>query len=401
MQRCPVRWRAVLAALALASALVLPGCRSVPEAVRPLHRAMWIDRWDWRSRAEIEQAMADCHDAGFTAVLFQVRGNGTALWRSKLEVWSEKFSFRDPGFDPLQVAVDAAHAHGLQCHAWLNALPAWTGEKPPADPRQLWVAQPGWFLQTRGGDRQKPAAGKYLTLNPCLPEVRRYVADLCREVAANYRVDGIHLDYIRFPDAEDGAADLGCDARTLSLFTVATGARLDDTGRLKQWQADCVTSLVEECGQAVRSARSDRPMLTAAVFADLRVAHEKVRQDWPDWCRRRLVDAVMPMNYAADDGVFSKHCYDTVKAARSVPVVMGIGLYKMAGPDQAVGQLDAAIRAGAFGVAVFNYRTMFGTAQPAAASARTAGSATPPASAAPDPRAMRQRISAWLASHAR
>ena len=75
--------------------------------------------------------------------------------------------------------------------------------------------------------------------------------------------------------------------------------------------------------------------------------------------------------------------------------------YKMAGPDQAVGQLDAAIRAGAFGVAVFNYRTMFGTAQPAAANARTAGSATPPASAAPDPRAMRQRISAWLAAHGR
>src|SRR5207248_9430676 len=101
------------------------------------------------------------------------------------------------------------------------------------------------------------------------PEVRRYVADLCREVAANYRVDGVHLDYIRFPDAEDAAPDLGCDVRTLSLFTVATGARLDDTARLKEWQAACVTSLVEECGQAVRSARPDRPMLTAAVFADL------------------------------------------------------------------------------------------------------------------------------------
>lgn len=386
-----VSWRVAVAWLLLG----LSSCRSVPEAVQPLCRAIWIDRWDWRAPAEIEQAIEDCRNAGFTAVLFQVRGNGTALWRSKLEVWSEKFSFRDPGFDPLQVAVDACHARRLQCHAWINALPGWTGEKPPGDPRQLWVARPDWFLMDRAGNRQKPGAGRYLTLNPCLPEVRRYVADLCREVASGYRVDGVHLDYVRFPDVDGEAPDLGADQRTMTLFTGATGARLNETERLQQWQTSCVTKLVEECALAVRS--SGGIALTTAVFADLHAARHQVRQDWPEWCRRRLVDAVMPMNYRADDAVFWKHASETVKAARGVPVVMGVGLYKAASADQSVGQLESALRAGAFGVAVFNYRTMFGSARPATANATARAVAAGPADAA----ALRPRITAWLSSHRR
>ncbi len=390
--------RSILNRLAVAmgalGALLLPGCRSLPEAARPLGRTIWVDRWDWRSPQDIERVMADCQAAGFTAVMFQVRGNGTALWRSAAEVWSEKFDHKDPGFDPLATAVAAAHGRGMQLHAWLNVFPGWSGAKPPTDPRQLWQARPDWFLQDRDGDRQSLAQGKYVTLNPCLPEVRRYIADLCRELATGYRIDGVHLDYVRFPDPDPQEPELGTDLRTLGLFTNATGRSRGDSARLLQWQAECVTRTVEDVATVVRKVPGRRLLLTAAVFADLRTAQGKVRQDWPEWCRRGLVDAVLPMNYVSDDAVFARHARENVAAAGRVPVVMGVALYKHQDGRQSVQQLELSRSAGAAGVAVFSYRTLFGG--PAAHAASGGAGDRGPGSAA-----MRDAVLGWLGKGAR
>src|SRR5688572_17344316 len=139
--------------LALAS-LLLAGCASLPDAPAGLERAIWVTRYDWKTAADIDRVMQECADTGFGAVLFQVRGNGTVLFDSKYEPWSEQFGFRDPGFDPLQTAVAAAHARGLKLHAWVNMIPGWRGTAAPTDARQLWNARPGWFLADRHGQRQ-------------------------------------------------------------------------------------------------------------------------------------------------------------------------------------------------------------------------------------------------------
>lgn len=372
------RWSLVCLGL-----LLMGACRTAPDAAGPLARTVWVDRWDWRSARDVERVIEECSQAGFTAVMFQVRGNGTALWPSRNEVWSERFAFKDPGFDPLRVALEAARARGLQFHAWLNAMPGWVGEQQPGDERQLWLSRPDWFLMGPNGHRQQQASGKYLTLNPCLPEVRRYLAQLCSEIVEAYPVDGLHLDYIRFPDLGPGEDELGSDPRTIALYTAATGARPTDRARLERWRRECVTRTVEEVAAAVRGA-GRRVLLTAAVFADLEAARDKVRQDWPEWCRRRLVDAVFPMNYTDNDAEFAMRSRAAVAAAGRVPVVMGVGLYKHADGAQTRRQLDAAMAAGAAGVAVFNYRTLLGSGGPAAAAAGA------------DPASVRQAIRDWL-----
>jgi uncharacterized lipoprotein YddW (UPF0748 family) len=101
-------------------------------------------------------------------------------------------------------------------------------------------------------------------------------------------------------------------------------------------------------------------LLSAAVFADLDAARGKVRQDWPDWCRRGLVDAVMPMNYTDDDRRFAELSREAVAAADGVPVVVGVGVYKHQSAAQSRAQLDLALAAGARGIGVFGYRALFG-----------------------------------------
>ncbi len=362
------KWRR----LTLALSALLVGCASGPRVMEGMGRSIWVDRWDYRTAADIERVMATTADAGFSAVMFQVRGNGTVNYPSAVEIWSERFGFRDPGFDPLRVAVESAHRHGLQLHAWVNLLPGWVGAEPPADERQLWRARRTWFLQDRQSRWQQPAAGKYLSLNPCLPEVRVYLTDLCREIATRYDVDGVHLDHIRFPDPEpDGGVALAVDPVSMALFTGATGRRTTDAAAVARWQAGCVTRLVADIGDAVRSARPPAKV-TAAVFADPDIAIAKVRQDWPAWCREGYLDAVFPMNYTDDDARFVYQARKAVRAAVGVDVVMGVGLYKLQTTAQVQTQLEQALRLGADGVAVFSYRKHYGTSAEVTASRQQA-----------------------------
>jgi uncharacterized lipoprotein YddW (UPF0748 family) len=338
----------------------LSACASAPRLQPGLGRCIWFDRWDYRSEGDIEVAFDRCQRAGFTAVVFQVRGNGTVCYPSAVESWSEHFGFHDPGFDPLAAAVRAAHTRGMQLHAWVNVAPGWIGTEEPGDARQLWQSRRGWFLTDAKAETPPRAAGRYLALNLCLPEVRAYVADLCREIVTRYDVDGLHLDYIRFPDPVPGVdGELGADAATLALFTAATGRPAGDVDALHAWQRQCVTRVVE----AVRAstARGGRPCtLSAAVFADPVVARDRVRQDWPQWCAKRLVDCLVPMNYTDDDARFAELTRGAVRLAGGVPVVVAVGVYKHRDGAQTRRQLDAVLAGGGAGIGVFNYRSLYG-----------------------------------------
>lgn len=350
--------------LVAAALAVLASCSAAPKPAKGLDRCIWIDRWDWTSAQQIEQAIEDCHQLGFTAVIFQVRGNGTVLFPSRNEVWSEKFGHKDPGFDPLATAIEAARRRGMELHAWLNMAPGWVGDKPAADQGQLWNSRQAWFLRTRDGATQKPEKGKYLALNLCLPEVRSYLVALCAEVVTNYEIDGLHIDYIRFPDPEGGDQDaLGVDSQTLSMFSLATGKASSDEVALRAWQADCVTTLVRDISTMVRGVKDRKVTLSASVFADPVVALRKVRQDWGTWAKKGYVDMLTPMNYTPDDSVFARRAREEVSLGGRRRVVVGVGAYMHKDPQQTMSQLRSALAAGARGVGVFNYRTLFGKVQ--------------------------------------
>jgi uncharacterized lipoprotein YddW (UPF0748 family) len=313
-----------------------------------------VNRFEYRTALDIHNIMRRCADAGFSTVMFQVRGNATAFYSSRQEIWAEQFDFKAPSFDPLSQAVASAHAHGLKLQAWVNVLPGWRGDKPPTDQRQLLHTRPEWFLQAARERRfVHVKEGTYFWLNPCLPEVRAYLATICREIADDYEVDGIHLDYIRFPGG--APADAPADPRSRQLFKQECGVDAEkDPQTFARWKQDSVTRLVVEIRRGLSSLR--RPvLLTAAVIADLEKTRTKLHQNWPLWARRRVIDAVLPMAYADDDERFRKYVRTCVAAAGSLPVVAGVGAYKHQTPGQTVKQMDAAIGLGAGGVAIYGY----------------------------------------------
>jgi uncharacterized lipoprotein YddW (UPF0748 family) len=301
---------------------------------------------------------------GCDHVLLQVRGNGDALYRSDLEPWSEVLGGKDPGFDPLAAAVAAGHALGLEVHAWVNVVPGWRGAAPPRSPRHLFHTHPEWFLVGRDGRREPLRKDYYVGLNPCLPAVRAHIVAVCRDIAGRYRVDGLHLDYIRFLERPRGA-DYPYDRRTLALYRRDTGLPPEeDGGRWDEWRRGCITRLVREIRRAVKDLRPDLH-LSAAVSAKLDYGRTRNFQDAREWARAGLVDALYAMNYHVDDGVFAGRARDTIALqAHGVPVLQGIGAFKhlAADPAATARQIGLARELGAAGVGVFAYASLFAPA---------------------------------------
>ena len=357
-----------IVATGLAALCVVIGCHPRGHAVlKPgsdgkAIQAVWVTRWDFKSATDIAKVMQNCRAAGFNTVLFQVRGNGTVLYRSKLEPWAKELGGRDPGFDPLAVACDEAHRRGLSLHAWVNVMPGWRGARPPSDRRQLYHAHADWFWRDEKGRRQP--FGWYNSVNPCYPEVREYLTAVMREIVGNYAIDGLHLDYIRFPNEWHKSysrlrqvPDYPRDAKTLALFRAATGRHPDSAPRMwDDWRTAQVTQLVRDIRAMILEVKP-RVQLSAAVGASPDDARRRHFQNSRRWIAEGLLDAVYPMNYAKDMSTFSSRLANWTNVRDSVAVVTGVMADKRRG-DTVIEQLDRSRRATAH-FAAFAYNSLF------------------------------------------
>ncbi len=354
--------------LLVSTLVLLTGChggmRAQPDRPRretPV-RAMWVTRWDYKTPADIAHVMENCRRSGINTVLFQVRGNGTAFYRSRLEPWADELGGRDPGFDPLAVACREAHRRGLALHAWVNVIPGWRGNKPPKNPRQLYNRRPQWFWHDASGHRQP--LGWYCSINACYPEVRRYLTDVMKEIVTGYPVDGLHMDYIRFPNEHSKAYPPGVavpdyprDPRTLAMFKKVTGRTPDESPRQwNQWRTEQITQLVRDIRTMMKRERPEA-MLSAAVGADPVKALRHHFQDVGQWIDQRLVDTVYPMNYSNNRAIFAARLAHWSKLRDRVRVVHGV-MCDDRSPQTVSRQISRVARAG-WDYALFAYNAFF------------------------------------------
>ena len=354
------RYLATAMFAALGLSILASGCapQARPPTISQRPRAIWVTRWDYKTPADIRRIADNVAGLGLDTIFFQVRGQGTVLYRSRLEPWADEIGGRDPGFDPLRLAVAEAHQRGLALHAWVNIMPGWKGQRPPADPRQLYNAHPDWFLYDRRGQRQ-PLSNHYVILNPALPEVRDYLTAVCREIVTGYEVDGLHLDYVRFvTDGSGTGGDYPYDARTLRLYRKATGlAPQDDRRRWNRWCEEQITDVVRDLRDMVRRTNSTLP-LSAAVLGDRQRGRKAYFQDAETWLRDGLVDAVCPMAYRQTPDEFSCLISDWRAHAHGKPVMPGIGIYNHRSDRASFEQIRLSAQWGD-GFALFAYSSLF------------------------------------------
>lgn len=350
---------------------------------QPEVRAIWIVRFDYKTPADVEAIIANCARAGLTDIFFQIRGNGTVFYPSRLEPWAFELSGKDvsatgrnPGWDPLQVAAAAAKKRGVRLHAYINVLPGWRGvREPPPSAGQLWTARPDWFMVDALGQRMRPTGGWYSFLNPALPEVRGHLSRLADELA-QYDLAGLHLDYIRFPyDYKDVAREIypkasADEIRRRSDFSHdRTSTELVRTRYGGDWgtfRRDAVTQVVAGLRQAFKARRGPQSILSASVLADFATGHKASFQDSRRWAAERHVDWLVPMNYTPK--FFDERLLAIQKTIghRATASQLVVGLDCKADPAEIKRQIEAVRKAGCLGYALFAYSHLFENHRPTA-----------------------------------
>lgn len=316
---------------------------------RPQFRGLWVTAWGQgiKTPAQVDRLVQTAKSAHLNALLVQVRKRGDAYYQSSTEPRAADIA---PNYDPLADLLQKAHAEGIQVHAWIVVFPAWSDRKKSPPAGNVLARNPNWATYNNKGKRMTVWSGdEGVYLDPGIPEVQDYLVGVTRELVTRYPVDGLHLDYIRYPGKQ-----WGYHPTSVRRFKAATGRT--PTGSPKQWddwRRMQVTTLVTRINRAVEAARP-KVQLSAAVFPSTLESFTLRFQDWGKWTRMGLVDFVAPMNYATTRSRFASRSADLLSRGGGRPVYMGVGGGNK--PEAAVlEQLELLQSKGVAGVILYHY----------------------------------------------
>lgn len=351
----------------LVVSLLPPLQQSTAQNARREIRAVWLTTLlglDWpaaalRGNAEAQkQALRDILDdlrrKNYNTVIFQVRSRGNAMFRSSFEPWASELTGVlgcDPGWDPLAFAIEECHARGLQLHAWFNVSRIWSkGEPPASTPAHVALAHPEW-VQRFGED---------LWIDPGIPEARAYTVRVAEEMVRNYAVDGIHFDYVRYPDRGFKDED--------TYLRHGGGKNIDD------WRRDNISALVRETYRRCTALRPSLQVGSApiGIYQNLPTAkgwegRNAIAQDSRRWLREGYHDYVAPQIYWGLTRKGSKIDFEALvedwkRGSSSRQVIAGVAAYKENVQPWLADHIDAARDRGADGVVFFRYEHVKGSA---------------------------------------
>jgi len=364
------------------------GYRAIP--VPGQLRALWVVRTTLTHPDSIRAMVDRAANAGFNTLLVQVRGRGDAYYRSRWEPRPASLEGQGAGFDPLGLVIQEAHARGLAVHAWVNAHLVGGVGSLPSDPDHLIQARPDLLAVPRelaqelygidpDNQRFTEALLQFAQNNtdriegmytaPSHPDVKEHLYSVWMDLADGYDLDGLHFDYIRYPNA-----DFDYSRGALDRFKEWVSPRipperkegLDEAlrsdplayadslpGPWDEFRRAQITDLVQRIYHGVKKRRPDLTV-SAAVFPNAEDAYLHRFQDWRGWLAAGILDAVAPMAYTSDDQIFEEQIRTAIDAAGRSRVWAGVGVYQNTYRGT-IEKIRIAGNLGTRGVVLFSY----------------------------------------------
>ena len=287
--------------------------------VAPEFRAIWEHHATGPYPGNWPAAIENLVTNGFNAVFPNMLWGGLAHYASGVLPRSTEFTNYG---DQIAACVNAAHARGVEVHVW----------------KVNWnlSGAPQTFINSlRAASRTQISSGGVDIdwLCPSHPDNLSLEVASMLEVVRNYDVDGIHFDYIRYPDSS-GCYCPGCGTR----FQAQTGLKVTNwpadvlvAGSLRtsflDWRRAQITRLVSTVHADAKSAKPN-VKISAAVFPDANSAYDEVGQDWRLWIDQGLLDFICPMDYTTSLPGFTNTVRQQLSyAAGRLPLYPGVGAF--------------------------------------------------------------------------
>lgn len=326
-------------------------------------RAVWLTtnfRLDWpppvynadTQKKALIKILDDLKDKKFNTIYFQVRFNGTVLYKSDMEPYSYYLTGEVgdlPEYDPLEFILKEAHLRGIEVHAWLNMINTFSGseQKILANKDHLYKTHPNWLIQWTEDNK------KSYWIDPGIPEAREYLCRIATEVAEKYDIDGLHFDFLRYP------------GRTFN--DQLSYAEYGNEGNKDDWRRNNLTSLVENIYNSVKAIK---PLIKIGV-APIGIyknrpgatgweGFSEVYQDSRTWLKRGIIDYVVPQIYwdFKNNPHFDILAKDWQDNSYNRTVILGIGAYQKSVYPEMDKMIAYSREINAGGVAFFRYENI-------------------------------------------
>ena len=337
------------------------------------YRAVWlttIENLDWpkslvKSKEDVERQQKELcvildslHELNINTVLLQTRVRGDVIYPSSIEPFSHVLTGvegKSPGYDPLAFAIEECHKRGMQLHAWLVTLPLGKDEHIKRQGKQA--------LSRKRKELCTHYKGAWY-MEPGNPGTAEYIVELVEEIVSKYDVDGIHLDYVRYPDRTNGYPDSALYRKYSKRMSLA------------DWRRSNITAIVELVYKSVKAKKPWVRVSSAPLgkYDDLTRysslgwdAYNAVYQEAQKWMKDGVMDALFPMLYFNGNN-FYPFVLDWCENSYGRHIVPGVGIYRLSpqygGWDEI--EIERQFRtsrdAGSAGVALFRAAHVLGNA---------------------------------------
>ncbi|EFL92327.1 Tim barrel glycosyl hydrolase superfamily hypothetical protein [Candidatus Regiella insecticola LSR1] len=346
----------------LLSLLISACSKSVKSENTPHLRASWIAtvlQLDWpkstpiftadriaTQKKELIAILDEAVNMGMNAIIFQVKPNADAFYRSNILPWSTYLTGtlgKDPGYDPLDFIIKEAHKRNLKLHAWLNPYRVsmdtsketihMLENTPPEAPKSVYSRHQDWI----------GIAWDRFVLDPGIPAVRFWIEEVVTELVSNYDIDCIHFDDYFYAESTDSLLN---DEKTYLAYGTAFSNKAD-------WRRNNTYLLIKQLSKKIKALKPhvEFGISPAGVWrnkkddlsvSDTQVGHPNYDAAYADtrrWVQEELIDYIAPQIYwplarkVASYDVIAKWWANVVRPTKT-RLYIGMALYK-------VGKYDA------------------------------------------------------------
>ena len=330
--------------------LLLVMLTSLPVISQPKYeiRATWLTTlggMDWprtkagnatgiqRQKKELCDILDCLKAANFNTVLLQTRLRGDMIYPSSIETFAESltgYTGRNPGYDPLAFAIEECHKRGMELHAWIVTIPA-------GNTRQVKLLGRNSIVQKNRKICKLYKGNWYL--DPGNPETQEYLSRIVKEITSQYDIDGIHFDYIRYPEQADNFPDKD------------SYRRYGKGKELRQWRRDNITDIVRRLYTDIKSIKPWVKVSSSPIgkYRDTNRypsrgwnAYHVVYQDAQKRSKEGIHDALFPMMYFQGNN-FYPFALDWKENNGNRWIIPGLGIYFLS-PREQDWPLDEIVR---------------------------------------------------------
>lgn len=264
---------------------------SVMAFAQAQNRAIWATIWSINTPAKVDKLLQQAHVDGFNQIFLQVRYRADAVYipnrkdSSFANPESRSYILNGSAFDPLDYALNSKYRKSMQIHAWVPIFVVTPHDLSKIDSKHIYYQHRDWITKDLRGNTMPYNVHEGAFLDPGIPQVQQYLLNILSDIVMNYPIDGLQLDYIRYPDSIYGYNPLALDEfkKTSDI-------------NFSQWKQQQVNSFVEKVYIQLKEI-NPKLCISAAVFANQKKATNSLSQNWKHWADKGYIDQLYVMAY--------------------------------------------------------------------------------------------------------